>query len=433
MVVTDRSHAFESSRGKMMLAFYRQLFTGLPREVWFLSTVTFVYRSGTMVLPFLTLYLKTQRGFSAREAGGVLSLYGVGSIGGSYLGGVLSDRLGPLRTQFLGLILTAGSLVLLSAMQATTTIVAVVILMSIFAGSLYPSNAAALAAVSPPSLHVRVFGLRRLSMNLGMSIGPTVGGLLVTYSYQWLFFVEASVCVTAAVLLYVLFRHPLHLDSKERSLTESDTARFPSPYRDSVFLVLIVLTTLLVTVLCQLFGAYPLTLTEIYGLPEYAIGLVFTLNTLVIVVFQMPIVRAVEHFDVLRVVGVGSFLLCLGFSLLSFASSPLLIGMTVLVWTLGEMLTTPMLEGFVATRSRGAQQGQYMGLFSSSFSMAFVLAPVGGTWLYEEYGYRTLWWTCGMLGVVLWSAFSLLSLVVRKQRLVLAEQLPPVSSRILDS
>src|SRR5262249_33247902 len=108
---------YKESRGGIMLVFYRQLFTGLPRDVWLLSAVTFVYRSGTMVLPFLALYLTTQRGFSAREAGGVLSLYGVGSIGGSYLGGVLSDRLGPLRTQFLGLISTAASLVLLSAMQ----------------------------------------------------------------------------------------------------------------------------------------------------------------------------------------------------------------------------------------------------------------------------------------------------------------------------
>ncbi len=416
-----------------MLAFYRQLFIGLPREVWFLSAVTFVYRSGTMVLPFLTLYLTTQRGFSAREAGGVLSLYGVGAIVGSSLGGMLSDRFGPLRTQFLGLVLTAGSILLLSAMQAPASIVAVVILMSIFAGSLHPSNAAALAAVSPPSLHVRVFGLRRLSMNLGMSIGPAVGGLLVTYSYQWLFFIEASVCLTAAVLLHVLFRHPQHLNSKERNPTADQPIPSPSPYRDSAFLVLVVLTTLLVTVLCQLFGAYPLTLTEIYGLPEYAIGLVFTLNTLVIVVFQMPIVQAVERFDVLRVIGVGSFLLCLGFSLLSISSSPLLIGLTVLVWTLGEMLTTPLLEGFVATRSRGAHQGQYMGLFSASFSMAFVLAPAGGTWLYEEYGYRALWWTCGMLGAALWVAFSLLSQAVKKQRRVPTAQLVPASSEILDA
>jgi MFS family permease len=412
-----------------MLTFYRQLFVGLPRDVWLLSLVTFVYRSGTMVLPFLTLYLTTRQGFAAQEAGGVLSLYGVGSIGGSYLGGVLSDGLGPLRTQFWRLMLTAGSLVLLSAMQSPAAIVAPVLGMSIFAGTQHPANAAALAAASPPNLQVRAFTLRRLSMNLGMSIGPAVGGVLAAYSYLWLFWVEASVCLIAAALLQAFFRHPLRGAAKEESLRENISASARSPYRDNVFLVLLVLVTLFVTVLCQLFGAYPLTLTEVYGLPAYAIGLVFTLNTLVIVVFQMPIAHAVERFDSLQVVGVGAFLLCLGFALLSCTSSPLLIGGTVLVWTLGEMLTTPLLEGFVAARSRGAHQGQYMGLFSTAFSIAFVLAPLGGTWIYDVYGYRAVWWTCGGLGVLLWGAFSLLSLEVRNQRLVFNAELPPPSIR----
>lgn len=417
---------------RIIVTFYRQLFVGLPRDVWLLSVVTFVYRSGAMVLPFLTLYLTTRQGFSAQEAGGVLSLYGVGSIGGSYAGGVLSDRLGPLRTQSMGLILTTGSLVLLSATQSPIAIVTLVFVLSLFAGMQYPANAAALAAVSPLNLQVRAFTLRRLSMNLGMSIGPAVGGVLAAYSYRWLFWVEASVCLLAAALLQVFFRHPLRGAVKEDGLAGSLSASSRSPYRDTVFLVLLVLITLLITVLGQLLGTYPLTLTEVYGLPAYAIGLVFTLNTLVIVVFQMPIIHAVERFDALRVVGVGAFLLCGGFALLSVTSSPLLIGGTVLVWTLGEMLTTPLLEGFVATRSRGAQQGQYMGLFSTAFSMAFVLAPLGGTWLYGVYGYRAVWWTCGAFGVLLWGAFSLLSLEVRKQELVPSGQGLPVSSRPLD-
>ena len=429
----------------MMLTFYRQVFVGLPREVWFLSAVTFVYRSGTMVLPFLALYLTTQHGFSAREAGGVLSLYGVGAIGGAYLGGWMSDRFGSLRTQWIGFILTAGSLVVLGAMRSPAAIAAVVMLMSIVAGSFHPANAAALAEVSPPHLHIRAFGLRRLSMNLGMSIGPAVGGVLVAYSYLWLFFVEASVCVAAAGLLLLLFRHH-DSSAKCRHLSEVGVspASFPdapaagptgsggSPYNDGAFLMLVVLVTLLITVLCQLFGTYPLTLTEIYGLPEYTIGLVFTLNTLVIVVFQMPIVHVVERFDSLQVVGVGAFLLCLGFALLPLAYSMTTVGLTVLVWTLGEMLTTPLLEGFVATRSQGVHQGAYMGIFSSAFSMAFVLAPLGGMWIYEGFGYRILWFLCGVLGVALWVGFSSLSFAVKRRRVTSAAKIATVSPQILE-
>ena len=405
----------------VMVRFYRQLFSGLPREVWNLSLVTVVHRSGTMVLPFLTLYLTTRHGFSAREAGGVLSLYGVGAIGGAYVGGWLSDRVGSISTQVVGLCLSAGGLAVLSSMQSPLSIVVIVLLWSIVVESIRPANAVTLAELSPPQLQVRAFGLRRLAMNLGMSIGPAVGGVLAVYSYLWLFFVEASVSLLAAGLLWALFHHRRQSVERERSnytATASRSATPRSPWRDGVFLALVGLVTLLVTVLCQLFGAYPLTLSEEYHLPEYTIGLVFTLNTLVIVVFQMPIIHAVARFDPLQVIGLGAFLLCAGFALLPLTSSLGPIGVTVLVWTLGEMLTTPLLEGFVAHRSSVESRGQYMGLFSAAFSLAFVLAPLGGTWVYEVWGYRTLWFLCGVLGVMLWAAFSFLSVMVRKQQSV---------------
>ncbi|HKA56137.1 MAG TPA: MFS transporter, partial [Candidatus Binatia bacterium] len=72
-----------------------------------------------------------------------------------------------------------------------------------------------------------------------------------------------------------------------------------------------------------------------------------------------------------------------------------------------------LLEGFVARRSPAESRGQYMGLFSAAFSLAFVLAPLGGTWVYEAWGYRTLWFLCGALGVMLWAAFSCLGVVVK--------------------
>jgi MFS family permease len=397
---------------------YRQLFTGLPREVWLLCLVSFVHRSGTMVLPFLTLYLTQRQGFSVQEAGVVLSLYGVGSIVGSYVGGWLSDRIGSIIAQIVSLLLATFALIGLSAMHSPIAIVVVVLLWSIVSESMRPANGAALAELSPPHLHVRAFGVRRLSMNLGMSIGPALGGFLVTLSYHWLFVIEAGVGLLAAGLLWGLLlptsRQASSSHQPNSSITEVNGPR-QSPWQDGIFLAILMLTSLLVIVLFQLFGAYPLTLAEVHHFPSYTIGLVFTLNTLVIVVCQMPVLYVVERFDTLRVIGIGAFLLCVGFALLPFGTTPISLAMTVLVWTCGEMLTTPLLESFVARRSPVENRGQYMGLFSAAFSVAFVLAPVGGTWVYGHYGYLTLWGLCGLLGVMLLVAFFLLSAAVSRQ------------------
>jgi len=204
-------------------------------------------------------------------------------------------------------------------------------------------------------------------------------------------------------------------EQPDSSGTEVNAAR-QSPWQDRVFLAILVLTSLLILVLFQLFGAYPLTLAEVHHFPSYTIGFVFTLNTLVIVVCQMPVLHVVERFDTLRVIGIGAFLLCTGFALLPLGTTPWFLAMTVLVWTSGEMLTTPLLESFVARRSPMENRGQYMGLFSAAYSVAFVLAPVGGTWVYGRYGYLTLWGLCGLLGVILLVAFFLLSAAVHKQQ-----------------
>ncbi len=403
------------------VTFYRESFSGLSRAVWLVALVAFVYRSGTMVLPFLALYLTTQKGLTAREDGGVLSLYGVGSIGGSYLGGWLSDRIGSIQTQQASLCAAAIAFVTLSMMPTPFSIALAVLLLSVVAESFRPANAATLAEVSPPELQVRAFSLRRMGTNLGMAIGPAVGGLLVVYSYTVLFFVEAGVCLLTAGLLWALFRDHTHSSGEkphtDMAVHENTSPGSRSPWQDRIFLSLAGLTLLLITVLAQLFGTYPLTIYAVYRLPEYTVGLVFTLNTLVIVVFQMVVIRSVERFDTLRVVGVGAFLLCGGFSLLQYTSSLALIGLTVLVWTLGEMLTTPLLEGFVAERSPVEKRGQYMGMFSAAFSGAFVLAPLGGTWVYEVFGYQTLWGTCGVMGVGLWIGFTWLNTKVRQERM----------------
>lgn len=367
-----------------------------------------------MVLPFLALYLTQRQGFTVQRAGGILSLYGVGAIAGSYLGGWLSDRVGSVRAQVVSLCLATGALVVLGLMRSPLSIVVVVLLWSVAAESMRPANGAALAEMSPPHLHVRAFGLRRLGMNLGMSIGPAVGGFLVTWSYSLLFVIEASMALLAAGLLWGFSPSRVRpASSKQPALAPGQGALPKSPWRDGVFLVIVGLTTLLVTTLCQLFGAYPLTLTEVHHFPAYAIGLVFTVNTLVIVVCQMPILHAVARFDTLRVIGVGAFFLCAGFALLPLGTTTGALMATVFVWTFGEMLTTPLLESFVASRSPVENRGQYMGLFSSAFSVAFVLAPLGGTWIYERYGYLTLWGLCGVLGIGLWVAFFILSATVR--------------------
>ena len=384
-------------------ASYHRAFSGLPRPVWLLSVVTLVNRSGTMVLPFLVLYLPKVLGFSAAAAGRILGLYGLGALAGSYLGGRLSDRLGSRRVLFLSLSLGGLTFLLLGHVRGAAAIGAAVLVLAIVSEAFRPALATALAEVSPSGDRGRAFALNRLAINLGMSFGPALGGFLALHDYRYLFWVDGATSLLASAVLFRAFQ-----GAAGENVDRPEPAAATSPWADRPFLALCLLMTLYGLVFFQLIGAFPLTLRDRFGLTESWIGISLAVNTLVICLFEMVLVHALRKSDPYRVIGLGSFLMCLGFALLPLGSGWLYVVFTVLVWTVGEMLSLAIISGVVAERAGESGQGRYMGIYSVSFSLAFVLAPLGGTWIYQRFGPEALWYGCGVLGLLLWAAFSAL-------------------------
>ena len=389
-----------------LLGAYRQAFSGLSRQVWQLAWITVVHRSGTMVLPFLSLYVTKDLGGSPRHAGIVLGLYGAGAIAGAFAGGRLSDRYGSVRAQMTSLVTAGFGFFALAMAREPFALAITVVLASAAVESFRPSNAATLAELTGKDVRFRAFALRRLAINIGMTLGPAVAGFLATIDYLWLFVCNGTACWIAAGLLWRLFRH-----HRAETVAELSSAAGPatSPWRDRPFLILIVLITALWTVFFQLLTTYPLTLHDVFGLVEHQIGLLFAINTLLIVLFEMVLVHAVDRFNPVRVAAIGAFLTCIGFGLLPLGSSLPYLCFTIMIWTTGEMLSHPMLEGMIANRAPVASLGAYLGLQNTTIAIGFVFAPLLGTWIYESYGYRTLWFGCGAAGFILLAGFWALS------------------------
>jgi len=390
---------------RTLAAAYRDAFSGLPRPVWLISAATLVNRSGTMVLPFLALFLTSERGFSTTEAGQTLAMYGIGGIGGSYLGGWLSDRVSPRRVMEASLVLTGAGFFLLGYLEARWTILLMMVALSLVAEGFRPACMAALAAETGPGERTRAFALNRLAVNMGMSLGPAVGGFLASRDYGWLFRVDGATCALAALFLWASFRREPPV--VRSSAVAAGEAGDRSPWRDGPFLACMLLQFLLALVIFQIASTYPLTLRDLYHFREARIGLVLAINTVIIVLVEMVLIHRVQGRDPLRLVAVGSFLLCLGFGLLPFgvAGGFVYVALTVVIWTMGEMLTLPVMGGVVANRAGEASRGRYMALFTVAFEGAFVVAPLAGTWVYQELGPQRLWLGCIGIGAVLLAGF----------------------------
>ncbi len=400
---------------------YRDAFAGVPRNVWLLSFVLLVNRSGTMVLPFLALYFSQELGFEKSTTGYFLASYGLGGIIGAFLGGFLTGKIGSIRVQVFSLFGTAAGFVVLSQMKTFWSITICLLLLSVIAEAVRPANSTAITEHSPKEKFRQSLALNRLMVNLGMSIGPTVGGFLAFWNYQLLFFVDAATCASAAVLLIVIFDRKskpaddtaepaVDENSEALVIQDQEQSRVGGPLSDPVFICYWLLMFLTAIVFFQLLATKPIYLREKFELAEWQIGLAFGLNTALIVMLEMVLVKSLEHVRTLRVIAWGCFLSCLGFGILPYGFGFAYCLLSVTIWTFGEILSMPTSMAFTAERSNRSNRGMYMGAYTMCYAVAFMVGPVIGTAIYQI-DREWVWHSCSIVAVVVLIGFYVLDWV----------------------
>ena len=296
---------------KRGLSFYRNAYRGLPRAVWLLSLVTLVNRAGTMVLFFMTLYLTAELEMSVTFAGSVLGVYGVGALLGTLVGGRLTDAWGSKRVLWLSLLTASINFLALEFLRTPSAILTGMFTLGLFSESHRPAGSTAVAEVCPAEIRVRAYGLYRLAINVGSTIGPALGGLFAAQNYVLLFRIDGLTCLLAAGLVSLL---PLGGKNRvEASLIDNPDAAGDSPVRDVPFLLFTVISIGIGCIFFQIFSTYPVYLKDHYHLAEDQIGLLLSFNGLLIITFEMVLLHAIENRSPLKMIAIGIVFTGLGF------------------------------------------------------------------------------------------------------------------------
>jgi MFS family permease len=397
---------------KRIFSLYRSAYSGLPKEAWMLSVVEFVNRSGTMVFFYMTLYLTQTFAYTPTQAGQVISAYGIGALAGSYAGGKLTDVMGAYNVQKFSLAITGLTFILLGQLRSYWLITAAMFFLGVCSEALQPANATAMSQVCPPELRTKGFALNRLAINLGVTIGPVVGGYLALVDYGLLFWIDGFTCLLAAGVFMLFFKTARPVQDFHAGSTVNRPIQ--SVWRDVYFLKILAFVFFLGVIFVQLFNTFPLFFRTVYGLKENRIGLLIAVNTVMIVLFEMLLMDALKKRPVGKVIALGALLLGGGFALMPLGRTFLFGCFTVAVWTMGEMLALPSLTALIANHSDDAVRGKYMGLFSFAFALSMVVGPLLGAKIYDSFGPSILWFGCGVAGIILWRGFSSLEKVKAK-------------------
>jgi predicted MFS family arabinose efflux permease len=351
----------------------------------------FVNRSGTMVIPFMMVYLTQKLHYSIAQAGFVMAMFGMGSILGAFAGGRLADRIGFYPVQFWSLFLNGVMFIVLGQMKSLMQISACIFILSTVGESFRPANASAIAVYSDESNRTRSYSLNRLAINLGFSIGPAMGGFLSSISYQWLFWVDGFTCMLAAVLLR-LFLKPVKtkLNSSHQEIKNS---KEDSVYKDATYLRFMFCVFMVAFCFMMLFSIVPVYYKEQVHMKESLIGIVLAMNGLLIAIAEMILVYKIEgRRPATFYIGLGAFLIGVSYLTLNIAATISIVFLSMIIITVGEMLMFPFINTYWVARSKGHNRAQYASIFTISFSLAHVLAPTLGSQIINHFGYHALWY-----------------------------------------
>lgn len=366
---------------------YRNAYSGIPKPVWWLAVVMLINRSGTMVIPFLTVYL-TGIGYSLNEAGFMMGLFGCGAFAGGYIGGRLTDRFGAFYVQIFSLLCNGLLFILLGYLRQLSAIGGCIFALACLGEAFRPANAAAIAAYSDESNRTRCYSLNRLAINLGWAVGPAVGGLLASINYKLLFWADGTTCVLAGMLLYV-FLLPY---TKQAVYKKQPVARSAFPaHSDTFYLKSLFLVLLMGICFFQLFSIVPVYYKTVVHLSEAAIGWTLALNGLLIAIIEMVLVYHLQHKrSDFQYIVFGAFLTGTSFLLLTIAPLFAVVLAAMLAVTFGEMFLFPYTNNLWINRSTENNRGQYAALYTMTFAVAQVVAPLCAAHIVQRIGFNGL-------------------------------------------
>jgi predicted MFS family arabinose efflux permease len=368
--------------------YVRQLDPRLPRSVWLVQAGGVVNSLGNgIVFPFIVIYLHNVRGISFAEAGLALSVGGVAALGAGLLAGPVVDRIGGRNTLLLGLVLQACAFALFPLIREPWQAFALLSLEGAGTACFWPGQSTLLSRLTPQSERHSAYALQRVSMNLGLGLGGVVGGLIATTanpsSFTTLFVLDA---VTFAIFAAVLATISEPAPTADEEAPEEATGGYRAVVRDRNFVALLGLNVLFVAVGYEVFALLPPFAKNYAGVGERWIGLIWLANTLLIVIIQLPVSKALEGrrrmaaLALMNVLwAVAALIVLAAGGLLSGTSAAIVLITATLVFGLGETLQGPTQAPLVADLAPDRLRGRYFALGSMSWSAGSILGPaVGG-------------------------------------------------------
>lgn len=366
---------------------------------WLVITATFLNQTGNMAFVFLLVYLTEYTKLPLSSASLVFAVFSGSMLITGLLCGNLIDRLGAARTMIISLLLNGLLLLSFPLLHSYASILAICILWGFTFGIFRPASQALISHLSTPGMHKITFSLFRLSLNLGMSIGPAAGGYLAHYSFPALFIANGTTNLIACLILFfTLYQtHWFQVPEKPAFRAPISVKWLKNDPALRWFMIGMIPVSM---VFFQHEATLPIFLKSDLHLPLSFYGWLFTINTLLIVFIELALNILMMNWPYRANFMIGSLLVAIGFAGLFFASNAWQVILLTIIWTFGEMVIFPSASSYIAELAPPEHRGSYMSLYSTTSNIGLLFGPFAGASIMAHFGGKILWLACGLWGLL---------------------------------
>jgi len=378
-------------------------YVDLPRVVHVLALGTLVNRAGSFVVLYLTIWIRKELDLGVAFAATAMGIFGAGSFLAGLVGGDLADRFGRRPVILASLFGAALLLLALARVASPAAILATIFLLGFVADLYRPAANALVADIVSPLERPAAFALLYVALNLGFAVAAIVASFVVDHGFEWLFWGDALTTACYGVIVWIWVPETLpggarsvapvtRREPTTRWTTRAAAARI---LRDRAFLVLCSATFLNLVVFHQAFSTLPLFLDSI-GHGEAFYGRLVSINGIVIVFAQLPATAALARWTRrggrrVPLIAFGYLLTAIGFGATGIVDAPVMLALSVLVWTAGEIIYAPLVPALITDLADPSLRARYLGAQAATHSLAIIVgSPLGGV-VFAHWGPAALW------------------------------------------
>lgn len=379
------------------LSVYRHL----PRAIYVLSFATLVNSVANFVYPFLVLYLTTRLSYSAAQAGRFMTLTALLYVPFSLLGSVIADHFGRKRLMITTQLCMAVVCFLCGWIDGSPAIPVLILIALGIDGMCDPAWTALKTDVTTPENRQASFSLVYLSMNLGYTVGPMIGGLLFSSHIRWLFWGNAIALAasTIPVALLVPESNPTAEEiRKSRQGNAADRAEEGSLFHALRTRPLLLLFAVGMTFFSfgysQMSFALPLFFTDLFGSQgALQYGRIMAFNSVIVVVGNPLVISQAKRLPPLRNLAGAAVLFMLGFLPFIWTRRLWVLYLAALVFTVGEILWVNNERTFVANHTPISHRARFGAILPIIEGTGQALAPFAGGAIIDRLSMDWLWIT----------------------------------------